>query len=88
MSLRLPTEDQVIINHILQQAASLQGGMPQLLSMPLRFQEVDGQVQFLYPQWMTDIRHYLGDKYGERESTHLMQDILFELTTHPDSARL
>lgn len=86
MSLRLPTEDQVIIHHILQQAANLQGGMPQLLSMPLRFQEVDGQVQFLYPQWMTDIRHYLGDKYGETESTHLMQDILFELTTHPDSA--
>lgn len=83
MSLHLPPEDQVVIHHILEQAASTQGGMPQLLSMPLRYQEVDGRIQFMYPQWMNEIRHYLGDKYGETESTNLMQDILFELTTHP-----
>lgn len=88
MSLHLPPEDQLIINHILEQAASFQGGMPQLLSMPLRVQEVNGQVQFVYPQWMSDIKHYLGDKYGEAESVNMMQDILFELTTHPTSAHL
>ena len=88
MNAHLPPEDHVIIHNILVQAASIQGGMPQLLSMPLRFQEVNGQVQFVYPQWMNDIRHYLGDKYGESESVNLMQDILFELTNDPNATYL
>ncbi|MBI2379286.1 MAG: hypothetical protein HYV16_00825 [Gammaproteobacteria bacterium] len=88
MSLHLASEDQVAITHILEEAASIQGGLPQLLSMPLHVQEHDGRVQFVYPQWMSDIREYLGDKYGDNQSASMMQDILFELTTHPGSARL
>jgi len=86
MSLHLPPEDHAIIEHILQEAASGQGGMPQLLSMPLQFQVVDGRVQFVYPQWMNDIRRYLGQKYGEEQSAGLIQEVLSELTYQPFQA--
>lgn len=83
---RLPLEDQVFIHRTLNKAASHHGGMPQMLSMPLQFEEIDGLVQFLYPDWMNQIRGYLDNKYGNTQSLSMMQDILYELTVHPTSA--